>query len=66
MTHEELLADVEFTLSPAGRERREDREIAFAEEIMRMRRWLEGGLENDEDPTDWTYVECALNGDPAP
>lgn len=56
MTHDELLADVKFTLSPAGRERREEREIAFAEEIMRMRRWLER-IDKLVD---------LLKGDPAP
>jgi hypothetical protein len=34
---DDLMADVAFTLSPTGRERREDREIRYAEEIHRLR-----------------------------
>tara|TARA_R110000751_G_scaffold307640_1_gene430321 strand:+ start:14759 stop:15073 length:315 start_codon:yes stop_codon:yes gene_type:complete len=34
---EDMAADLAFTISRAGRERREDREIAYAEEIMRLR-----------------------------
>jgi len=37
MDKSDLLADVAFTLSTAGKLRREEREIAYAEEIMRLR-----------------------------
>lgn len=37
MTIADIAADVAFTLSPMGRERREDREIAYAEEIARLK-----------------------------
>lgn len=43
----DIAADVAFTLSPMGRERREDREIAYAEEIVRLRAGIEAYLTGD-------------------
>ncbi len=37
-------SEVAFTLSPMGRLRREEREIAFALEIQRLRAWLDAAL----------------------
>lgn len=54
---EDLRIAVEFALSPAGRLRREEREVALALEIVRLRRWLEWIAADDSD------AEAALRGD---